>query len=212
MAYIPTKYFTGTTTIVGADIQEDLDGLKDYVSGGMRETDLAPTNWAGPRHIMRGRYDPIVNSHSFASGISAGTSSKPNDMSWSNRAVTGSAAGTEASFSFLPNTSIDFHLEADAHVIVQFYASPVNSYLLDDSTIQAAHVYLYLDGTDQIAMSRNVSMSEGLSLSPPFRNYMGGSHMATILKGKHSFSLKAWQTSTFMFLYNWGVSLEVYYK
>tara|TARA_R110002020_G_scaffold42826_4_gene125006 strand:+ start:6230 stop:6868 length:639 start_codon:yes stop_codon:yes gene_type:complete len=212
MAFTPTKYFTTATTIVGADIQENLDGLKDYVSGGMRALDLEPTSWATPRHIMRGRYDPIVNAHSFTSGINAGRNSKPNEMSWANRATTGSAAGTEASLTNLPNTSITFRLEADAHVIIQFYASPVNPYIADVPTLQAAHVYLYLDEVDQIAMSKNVIRSEGLDYVCNERNNFAGSHMATLSKGDHSLSLKAWQTSTFMFLCNWGISLEVYYK
>ena len=216
MPYTPTKYFTAATTMVAADIQEDLNGLRDYVSGDIRPTDYKTTSWAGPRHIMRGKYDPIVNSHKFTSGVVAGRNSDPNETSWVTKTTTGAAGGTTPSIAYMPNTAITFHLEADAHVIMQFYASPVNPLGSGGVT----YIYIYVDGNDQITMTRNAISPEGGGAFPALgpagvcdaRNNFAGYHMTTLSRGTHSLSLKAYSESAFTFLCNWGVSVEAYYK
>ena len=214
MSYIPAKYFGSATTIVAADLQENLDRFKEYVSGSVRASDLKQTNWAGPRHIVRGKYDPIVNSHKFASGVSAYRNSEPNETSWVSRATTGAASGSTVSFSYMPNTGITFYLDADAYVIMQFYASPVNS-LASGTT----YIYIYVDGTDQITMTRNAIRNEGAHPKasqgygiPSSRNNFAGYHMTSLSSGKHSLTLKAYSDAPSTFLCNWGVSIEAYYK
>lgn len=216
MPYIPPKYFAGATTIVATDVQENLDALRNYVSGDIRASDLSPTNWAGPRNIMRGRYDPIVNQYKLTSGVIASRNSETNETSWISRATTGSVGGTTPSFSCFPNSAISFYLEQDAHVIMQFYASPVNPLGTTDET----KLFIYVDDTDRIAMSRNTIRSEvpafgsafGYSGEHQARNNFGGYLMRTLSAGQHSMSLKGTSTSSYTFLCNWGVSLEAYYK
>lgn len=216
MPYIPTKYFSAATTMVAEDIQEDLNGLRDYVSGDLRVTDYKTTSWAGPRHIMRGKYDPIVNSHKFTSGVLAGRNSETNEMSWVNKATTGAASGTTPSFAYFPNTAVTFYLEQEAHVIMTFYASPVNP----TGSLKNTYLYIYVDETDQITMTRNTIRSEEPALGAPFgyrgehqaRNNFAGYHMTTLSKGFHSLTLKGYSNSLYTFLCNWGVSLETYYK
>ena len=219
MAYTPTNTFAVATTMVGADVQENLDGLKTYVCGTLRASDFATNSWAKPRHIVRGKYDTIVNNHSFASGLDAGRNSEANETSWVTRATTGAVSGSAATFSYYPNAAITFYLEQDAHVILQFYASPVNSFR-NVSSQKDTYLYIYVDETDQITMSRNTIRSEADGalggLGPPgvhdARNNFAGYHMTTMTKGYHSLSLKAYSTSLFTFLCNWGVSVEAYYK
>tara|TARA_R110002012_G_scaffold27653_1_gene88223 strand:+ start:5989 stop:6639 length:651 start_codon:yes stop_codon:yes gene_type:complete len=216
MPYIPPKYFAGATTIVANDIQENLDGLRDYVSGNVRSTDLKTTNWAGPRHIMRGRLDPIANQYKLVSGVLAGRTSETNETSWISKSTTGSAGGSNPSFSYYPNSAITFELEQDAHVIMTFYASPVHPVGSSENT----YLYIYVDGTDQITMTRNTSRSEepplggatGYSGEHQARNNFAGYHMLTLSKGTHALTLKGYSDSIYTFLCNWGVSLEAYYK
>jgi hypothetical protein len=216
MPYLPTKFFTGATTIVAEDVQENIDELRDYISGGLRATDFQTTSWAGPRHIMRGRYDPIVNSHRFTSGVNAGRNSEPNEMSWVNKGSTDAAGGSSPSYNYLPNSAVTFHLEASAHVILQFYASPVCPLW---GASKRSRIYLALDDT-RILMTRNTIRSESPAFGPTVaypgehqsRNNFAGFHMATLSAGTHSLSLTGYTDSSNTFFCNWGVSVEAYYK
>lgn len=67
MPYVAPNAFTTGTPIVGADLQDNNDALREYINTGIAQTDIAD-NSVTSTDIVRGEFYGVVNDHQFTSG------------------------------------------------------------------------------------------------------------------------------------------------
>lgn len=67
MPYTPLKTWADGDVILSADVQAELDYVRDYVRQ-MPATDIEASAWANSKHVMRGNYDPVQNVADLVSG------------------------------------------------------------------------------------------------------------------------------------------------
>jgi hypothetical protein len=92
MAYTPVTMPAGAilaTNPAGQGVQDNLDKMRNYVDGGVIAADIAADGWVQSKHIMRGHYDPIVNMHSFVSGLDGGQVADDTQLSFLGDGPTG---------------------------------------------------------------------------------------------------------------------------
>ena len=72
MAYSPTNVFANGTTIVSADVQENIEDIQEYVNGLNVSGDFATDNWASNDFFVQGKYYPFGNYQEFITGTCKG--------------------------------------------------------------------------------------------------------------------------------------------
>jgi len=72
MAYSPTNVFANGTTIVSADVQENIEDIQEYVNGLNVSGDFATDNWANNDFFVQGKYYPFGNYQEFITGVCKG--------------------------------------------------------------------------------------------------------------------------------------------
>lgn len=226
MSYIKTKTFTAATAISAADIQENLDGVRDYLDGSIVPADIAPDGWVESRHIMRGHYNPISNIHDFATGASGGYTSGAEELSWMGNGPTSRNAPTSDITVYLPKTAVTFYLEASADVLFTFYGRPTIPIDLGTGGTAGtpSNAWICLDGAQQNVTKMSVSGDGDVSaiggagvgladfvVNPEtWSNFFLGEGLAA---GWHTIGLKGNSTNfTFYILHNWGVTIEAFYR
>jgi len=221
MAYIKTKTFTAATAISAADIQENLDGVRDYLDGEIVPADIAP-GWVEARHIMRGHYNPVSNVHDFATGVSGGFTAPLEDFSFLGDGPTGRNSPTAEVAVYVPQTSITFYLEATADVLFTFYGWPTIPIKLGTGGTGAnpTSVWVCIDGSTQSATKMSVSgngdvSNVGGSIAPHVVNTETWSNFylkESMTAGWHTIGLKG-EAKDFAWcgLKNWGVTIEAFY-
>ena len=74
MAYVVPNSFTTNTTIESDKVQENIDSIRNYLNGNVAASDISTASqWAAPKHVMKGLYNPINNRYEMQSGLVGGT-------------------------------------------------------------------------------------------------------------------------------------------
>jgi hypothetical protein len=218
MPYVVPNTFAAGVAISAPDLQENVDEMRDYVDGNVASADLAATSWAKSKHIMRGHYNPIVNIHSFTTGLDGGQKAPDTALSFLGDGPTGRNAPTSPSDVVYPSTSIDFYLAENADVMFQFTAFPHTPSMPNLNFNYASRLFVYLDDT-KIAASRawTTHVASAVAQVPKqkahYQNPWSGFYLAkNVPAGQHSITLRGFTRARYSFLTKWSVSLEAFYR
>lgn len=221
MAFTPVTIPAGaivSSNPAGEGLQDNLDKMKNYVDGGVASGDIAADNWVKPKHIMRGHYDPIVNMHSFVSGLDGSRTASQDDLSFLGNGYTDRGGPSDPSTGPYPDTTIDFFLRSPADVMFQFTAYPVTPAMPTLNFNYASRVFIYLDDT-QVLGSRcwqthyPSGLAADLRILPHYQNTWSGFYIAkNLAAGEHTVSLRGFTRARYSFLTKWSVSLEAFYR
>ena len=222
MAYTPVTMPAGAilaTNPAGQGVQDNLDKMRNYVDGGVVAADIAADNWVESKHIMRGHYDPIVNMHSFVSGLDGGYSSAVNEMSFVGDGPTARGGISNAEEANFANTGITFFLRKPADVMFSFTAYPITppvASVLGELTKGS----VFLDSEKQLetqlstrhTIDANVHQDSDFWLPHNFNVWSGFFMSKNLAAGEHSFSIRGETKGRYSFLMNFSVSLEAFYR
>tara|TARA_Y100001973_G_scaffold22377_1_gene33259 strand:- start:1123 stop:1803 length:681 start_codon:yes stop_codon:yes gene_type:complete len=226
MAFTPVTIPAGNvlaTNASGQGVQDNLDKMKNYIDGGVASADLATDSWAQAKHIMRGNYNPITNSHTFVSGINAGYLSATSEMSFVGDGPTSRGAPAEPQEVSFPNTAIDFFLRSNADVLFQFTAYPITpgsdevSGSGDSNPLSTASVYLDGDKKSETKVSTRLihdgaNRNQDAWLSHNWNVWSGFFIAKNLAAGQHSFDIRGEVGGRYTFLMNFSVSFEAFYR
>jgi len=221
MAYTPVTMPAGAilaTNPAGQGVQDNLDKMRNYVDGGVVAADIAADNWAQSKHIMRGHYNPIVNMHSFVSGLNGARTADADQYSFIGNGYTDRGGASDPSTGPYPDTTIDFFLRSPADVMFQFAAYPVTPAMPTLASNYASQVFIYLDDT-KVLGSRcwqahyASGVTADLRILPHYQNTWSGFYIAkNLAAGEHTLSLRGFTRARYSFLTKWSVSLEAFYR
>lgn len=215
MAFTPTSFVAGP--VPSATVQENLDGVRDYIDGELIAGDLATDNWVQKKHIMRGYYNPITNTHEFVSGLQAGFAAAEDEYSFICDGPTGRNNISDPEYNNYPNASFSFYLPEAADVFFEYTAYPITPDL-PPNAFDASRAFIFLDET-RIADSRAWTYHVA-NTGPRFpyqlgqcRNPWSGFYVAKNLSaGEHSIGLRGFSVARYSFLTKWSLSLEAYFR
>jgi hypothetical protein len=213
---VPNTFAAGA--ISAPALQENVDEMRDYVDGNIASADLAATNWVKSKHIMRGHYDPIVNTHSFATGVDGGRVASDIEMSFIGDGPTGRNQPADPDKVAYPNATMDFYLSGAADVVFQFSAYPHTPDLLNDNNYHKTKLYIYLNNTqivesEEITSHISAATGRGEFWLAHAQNAWSGFYVAKNLSaGRHSIGLRGVVEGRYSFLTKWSVSLEAFYR
>ena len=216
MAFTPTSFVAGP--VPSATVQQNLDGVRDYIDGDIVAGDLATDNWIERKHIMRGYYDPITNTHQFVSGLQAGFTAREDEYSFICDGPTARNDISSAEYNNYPNGAFSFFLPETADVFFEYTAYPMTPDL-PVAAFNASRLYIFLDETViRDSRARTYHAAAGAPGRFPHelaqcRNPWSGFYVAKNLSaGEHSISLRGYSTARYSFLTRWSLSLEAYFR
>ena len=226
MAFTPVTIPAGSVLATNASnqgVQDNLDKMKNYIDGGVASADLATDSWAQAKHIMRGHYDPIANSHTFVSGINAGYSSSTDEMSFVGDGPTSRGAPSNPEEVSFANTAVDFFLRSNADVLFQFTAYPITpgsdatSGSGSGNPLSTASVYLDGDKKSETKVSTRLikdgaNRNQDAWLSHNWNVWSGFFIAKNLAAGQHSFDIRGEVGGRYTFLMNFSVSFEAFYR
>ena len=221
MAYTPVTMPAGvvlSTNASGQGVQDNLDKMRNYVDGGIVAGDLAADGWVQPKHLMRGYYNPIVNVHSFVSGVTGSRTASEDEYSFIGEGYTGRSGSTNPDNITYPDTSINFFLRSPADLICQFSAYPVTPAMPAVDFNYTSLLYVFLDETKILGSQCRTahfrsSTVGGNELISHFQNSWSGFYIAkNLAAGEHTISLRGYTRGRYSFLTQWSVSLEAFYR
>jgi hypothetical protein len=226
MAFTPVTIPAGNvlaTNASGQGVQNNLDKMVEYVDGGVASGDMATDGWAQAKHIMRGHYNPIVNSHTFVSGINAGYSSSTDEMSFVGDGPTSRGAPSNPEEVSFANTAVDFFLRSNADVLFQFTAYPITPGENLGGTGAGnplSTAYVYLDGAikaetkvaTRLISEANSNRQQDVWLPHNWNVWSGFFISKNLAAGQHSFDIRGEVGGRYTFLMNFSVSLEAFYR
>ena len=226
MAFTPVTIPAGNvlaTNASGQGVQDNLDKMKDYIDGGVVSGDLATDSWAQAKHIMRGHYNPIVNSHTFVSGINAGYSSSTDEMSFVGDGPTSRGAPSNPEELSFANTSVDFFLRSNADVLFQFTAYPITPgqpTAVSSAGNPLSTASVYLDGNKKsetkvytrLISDANSNRQQDVWLPHNWNVWSGFFIAKNLAAGQHSFDIRGEVGGRYTFLMNFSVSFEAFYR
>ena len=146
MAYVVPNTFSDNTTIESDKVQENIDTLRNYINGNVAASDISTaTEWAEPKHVMKGLYNPIQNRYEMQSGVVGGHPVFPifHPGYFGARFHKFGGSGRET----VPNCSVDFYLETDAKVFFYYTISVRPLAPKDTSTPTQTLISLRLNGS-----------------------------------------------------------------
>tara|TARA_Y100001968_G_C19436676_1_gene760091 strand:+ start:2603 stop:3268 length:666 start_codon:yes stop_codon:yes gene_type:complete len=221
MAYTPVTMPAGAilaTNPAGQGVQDNLDKMKDYVDGGVAAADIAADGWVESKHIMRGHYNPIVNMHSFVSGLNGGYTSNENEFSFVADGPTARGAPDDPEQTTFSNTGTSFFLRGTADVLFQFTAYPITPSVQVLAESPLARASVYIDGVrafqTQVA-TRHIYDGHQLSdfWLPHNWNVWSGFFVSSGLgQGEHTITIRGETEGRYSYLMNFSVSLEAFYR
>ena len=220
MAFAPITIVAGPIT--ATSIQQNSDKMRNYVDGGVASADMATDNWAESKHIMRGHYNPIVNMHTFTTGLDGGYRSTSDEMSFVGDGPTGRGAPDNPVDMNFSNTGISFFLRSAADVMFQFTAYPITPSINTIGTPLSplTKATVYIDGvkayqtqvaTRQIIDAGSHQQSD-FWIAHNFNVWSGFFISKNLGEGDHSITIRGETEGRYSFLMNFSVSLEAFYR
>lgn len=215
MAYSPTHTFPTPSGVVEAnEVKDNLEGVKDYIDGGMASGDLATTEWVEPKHIARGHYQGLNGTHKFTSGLVSGRVSSSSERSYLGDGPTGRTTASEKTYKDFPNTGRTFYLDAPADVMFQISAAPISPALnYATKVLQRTHAKLMVDGTliDDLHLTTFRFHTVANAQGDTTKSWSGFYVMKNLAAGEHTISLQGFCEGRYTYLSGWSLSLEAYY-
>lgn len=218
MAYIPPNTFAATAAISAPDLQENVDVMRNYVDGNMVAGDIATDGWVKPEHIMRGHYNPIVNMHSFATGLVGGKLATNDEYSFIGNGYTDRGGPTDPDAANYPGTTVDFYLASPADVMIQFSAYPTTPSMPTVNFNYASRLFIHLDenkqrGTRCWTTHFPSAAAADLRRISHYQSTWSGFYIEkNVPAGQHSITLRGFTRARYSFLTKWSVSLEAFYR
>lgn len=218
MPYVKPNTFAAGAVISADDLQENLDAINKYIDGGVAAADLATDGWVQSKHIMRGHYDPIVNMHTFTTGLDGGNTAGDDQFSFLGDGPTGRNNPSTPTKKPYPNTTIDFFLPSAADVMFQFSAYPHTPDMNALNFNYASRLFVYLDETEIVASRAwTTHVASGVTRVPKqlahYQNPWSGFYLSKNLSaGEHSIGLRGFTRARYSFLTKWSVSLEAFFR
>jgi hypothetical protein len=219
MAYVVPNSFTTNTTIESDKVQENIDEIRNYLNGNVAASDISTASqWAAPKHVMKGLYNPINNRYEMQSGLVGGHpvfpyfhpgyfGSKFHDYGGSGRGV-------------VPNCGVDFYLEADAKVLFYFTISPRPLAPKDTSSPAITLISLRIDGgainTSQNSFAAQIEVNNsGAAEEPIVSRYRRRTYsfqtVQELSAGEHFFQLVGQSGSSSVPMKFYSYSIQAFY-
>tara|TARA_R110002051_G_scaffold324613_1_gene422694 strand:+ start:1673 stop:2329 length:657 start_codon:yes stop_codon:yes gene_type:complete len=218
MAFAPITILAGPIT--ATSIQQNLDKMRNYVDGGVAAADMATDNWVKSKHVMRGHYNPIVNMHTFVTGLDGGYSSATNEMSFVGDGPTGRGAPDNPEDMNFSNTGVNFFLRDAADIMFQFTAYPITPSINLQNVSPLTKATVYIDGVKahetQVATRHITDLSSHQTsdfwLAHNFNVWSGFFISKNLGGGEHTITIRGETEGRYSFLMNFSVSLEAFYR
>ena len=223
MPYTSSYTFSGSTTIVSANLQANLTDMKEYVNGGVVSSDLKSTNkWVESGHLMQGSYNPINNTMNFMSGVCGSTIAHDGAESWLLDSPTGRDSPTNPVLGDFPCTGATFYLEKKSDVLIRFHASSTSAYDGDASGVVRAFLafddtkidstYMACRPTYNAGPFAPSSTAEGDVLDFNWFQWSNFYLKKDAEPGWHHVRLVGYTTARQAILLNWSMTVEAYYQ
>lgn len=219
MAYVVPNSFSTNTTIEADKVQENIDGIRNYLNGDVAASDMSTvTEWCEPKHVMKGLYNPIQNRYEMQSCVAGGHPVfpffHPGYFSSKFHKLGGSGRGV------VPNCSVDFYLEAEAQVLFYFTISARPLAPKDTSSPTTTFLSLRLDGspinTSQNSFAEQIEVNNSGTVNEPIvsryrRRTWSFQTVQTCSAGEHFFELVGQTGSSSVPLKFYTYSIQAFY-
>jgi len=235
-AFTPSKVWSGGEIVLAADVQGNLDDLKNYLASldesALESLGTGPAAWVGVNQLMRGQYDPIINRAHFVSGCFGGhvRSYAGGRFTYASHANTG-VVGTNQ-YAHVPMTTVDIEVRRPMTVLFHWWAV---SFMEPDgdttNTGGKSNFFVYWDTPDNyegrtrqrfqdelVAGFDADSLEEGVHDNTTVRSQQSRMMGSTSLRhitapGTYSLGLASSTTKGIakLQLVAWGVSFEGFY-
>ena len=216
---------------MAADVQGNLDDMKNYLASMDADALKGTSAWVGVNQLMRGAYEPIINRAHFVSGSLGGqTHSYSNGRFTYTSHVNSGLVGSEQ-HAYVPMTTVDIEVRRPMTVLFQWWAFPFFEPDGDSvNTTGSSKIFVYWDTVNTRIESKTGqefvdeviaapgALKDGVMTDTTFRSLqskmMGTASLRHITTpGTYSMGL-ATKTSKGMGklqLVAWGVSFEGFY-
>lgn len=214
--------FTPTTTwapgdVLDADLlDQDLEGIKKYLTKIPKADLLTGTPWVDTNHLVKGFYNPTINQATFISGVYAGQNyhHENNDLTYATRYVT-DQLGSTVPYVHLPKSSLDFEITSPCSILFQYWMCPITrddqnaSWFYNDIFIWAGNLSLISTVTrartlEEDAVTADLAFTES-------RYFLSGAKLVTGLSsGTYHLGLGFRGTATKSQIIAWGISAQLF--
>jgi hypothetical protein len=225
MPLIIPNTFNAGDTIEANLVQENMNGVQEYVNGKIDTADIA--DGFETRHLMRGEYNPITNQLSLITGIMGGQTYStaqstftglcaPPSGEWDGTGTVQSNILEQETDVSVANTGITFYMAQAGDVFFQFQGTPLSSQVssLKDATkggYRRSRFYIYLDGVKQShTMMTTFDESTGpMKCRHPISSFW---YYTDLPAGFHTFDIKGFTDTRYSLMFSWSVTLEAWYQ
>jgi len=209
-AYVPLTTWADGDIILAADVQAELDNLREYLR--TIPSDAIDTGWIDTEHIVKGTYAPLPNRAEFVSGDYAGINSRKAGLRTYATVYNTLRVGTDL-WQYLPNTGLTLHVRRPCTMLISWYLCGAVTDNLSAGAAGEADIRLYI-GNPTTRYGEYTMLQEELVTDGDrhtYRQFPSGFHIVDMASaGEYKIGLCGMNTSSKMRGVTWGMSVEAF--
>lgn len=218
MAYSPITTWAPGNTLAAELLDDDLEGIKDFLQKLPSNAMLASSAWVDTNHIMKGYYNPTLNMATFVSGVYGGQtfSAGGTDSTYASSYNT-ERLGATPPYVQIPKTAMTFELTSDCTILFQYWMCPITYDNLDATLTDYNDIFIWNgSGFGAILTSTRCRSLEEDTVTAVFpqhesRRFCAGARLVTGLSaGSYSIGLAARGTAAKTRAVAWGISAQLF--
>lgn len=213
MAYTPLYTWANGDVILAAEVQGELDNLREYVRQ-IPSNAIEASSWVEPRHIMRGDFDPLRNMAHYVGGHFGGLQQPHSEGIHSYSTVYTTLRVGATVWAYTPGTSITLEIRRPMTLHLNWWAQ---GSLRDNDSAGAAGeatFVLYAGSKDlrQGPQSILIEEDDTNAFKAESRALISGFHTEDISNvGTYHVGVTSQCTSSKAEIFAWGLSVEAFY-
>lgn len=237
MAYTPPNTFVTNTTLLSADVQENVDDLRIYLHEDIIQTDIASSKFVSTRHIQPPYTIPYVNLLHGVSGYQGGQSAPGmlTRITFCTKFLAGNSINDVLpnNWQLIPSTSFKINIRKACTIVFHYwcdmYGGPDTEGSRSNIIVGANRFYYitpYISNTGfpaktigQIGINATNGMNTTLPVGAdiPYTINNGyhqrdGTIMDTTTAGtEYTIGLCTYSAINRVAVFNWSIALEVFY-
>jgi len=213
VAYTKLKTWNNGDLILAAEVQGEIDNLREYVRQ-LPSNAVAATDWLDAKHVMKGEYTALTNTAQFCSGVWAGLTRKHPDGYHTYSTVYNTLRIGTTVWEYMPGTSLTLEIRRPMTVMINWYAQGAGRNNDSAGALGESDVKLYV-GNKSLRYGPQAHLYEEDSLSTSYyreqRYYASGFHIEDYnAVGIYNVGLVTQNTSSKTEFWSWGLSVEAF--